>query len=118
MVQAIDLEPRGKALEVRVTLAPGASLQRYDTLAAAGSSPARVFMDIVQQDAAPTVAAKPAAAEAAPEPAAVSTKADTAAAKPEPVQIASAATTLQTMRDLVAAALKAGEAGRSRSGQR
>jgi N-acetylmuramoyl-L-alanine amidase len=110
LVQAIDLEPRGKALEVRVTLVPGSGLQRYDTLAAAGSSPARVFMDIVRQDAGPAIAAKPATAEAASEPPAVSTKADTAAAKPEPVQIASAATTLQTMRDLVAAALKAGEA--------
>jgi hypothetical protein len=110
LVRAIDLVPQGKALEIRVTLAPGAGLQRYDTLAAAGSSPARVFMDIVQKDAAASAAPQPAAAEAAPEPAAVSTKTDTAAAKPEPVQIASAATTLQTMRDLVAAALKAGEA--------
>ncbi len=110
LVQAIDLEPRGKALEVRVTLAPGAGLQRYDTLAAAGSSPARVFMDIVQRDAAAPAVSQPVATEAAPEPAAVSTKADTAAAKPDSIQIASAATTLQTMRDLVAAALKAGEA--------
>lgn len=110
LVQAIDLEPHGQALEIRVTLAPGAGLQRYDTLAAAGSSPARVFIDIVQQDAAASASPQPVPAEAAPEPAAVSTKADAPAAKPEPVQIASAATTLQTMRDLVAAALKAGEA--------
>jgi hypothetical protein len=55
LVQAIDLEPRGNALEIRVALAPGARLQRYDTLSAAGPSPARVFMDIVQQDAAASV---------------------------------------------------------------
>lgn len=111
LIHAIDLESRGKALEVRVTLVPGAGLQRFDTLAAAGSSPARLFMDIVRQEAAPTVASKPAAAETAIESAAVSAKPDTATAKPESVQIASAATTLQTMRDLVAAALKAGDAG-------
>lgn len=110
LVQAIDLEPRGKALEIRVALAPGARLQKYDTLIAAGSSPARVFMDIVQQEGAAPAASQPVAAEAVPESAGVSTKADKAAAKPEPVQVASAATTLQTMRDLVAAALKAGEA--------
>jgi N-acetylmuramoyl-L-alanine amidase len=110
LIQAIDLEPRGKALEVRVTLAPGAGLQRFDTLAAAGSSPARLFIDIVRQEAASTVASEPAAAETTLESAAVSAKPDTATAKPESVQIASAATTLQTMRDLVAAALKAGDA--------
>ncbi len=110
LVQAIDLEPRGKALVIRVALAPGAHLQRYDTLVAAGSSPARVFMDIVQQEGAAPVVSQPVVAVAVPESAEVSTKADTAAAKPEPVQLASAATTLQTMRDLVAAALKAGEA--------
>ncbi len=110
LVHAIDLQPRGKALEIRVALAPGARMQKYDTLVAAGSSPARVFMDIVQQEGATPAASQPAAAEAVPPSAEVSAKAGTAAAKPEPVQLASAATTLQTMRDLVAAALKAGEA--------
>lgn len=110
LVQAIDLQAHGKALEIRVALAPGASLKRYDTLAAAGASPARVFVDIVQQVNAAPVASQPAAAEAAPEPAAAPTKADMAVAKPESVQVASAATTLQTMRDLVAAAINAGEA--------
>ncbi|HEX6092848.1 MAG TPA: N-acetylmuramoyl-L-alanine amidase [Dongiaceae bacterium] len=110
LVQAIDLEPRGKALEIRVALSPGARLQRYDTLVAAGSSPARVFMDIVQREGAAPVVSQPVVAGAVSESAEVATKAGTAAAKPEPVQLASAATTLQTMRDLVAAALKAGEA--------
>jgi N-acetylmuramoyl-L-alanine amidase len=110
LVHAIDLVPRGKALEIRVALAPGARLQKFDTLFAAGSSPARVFMDIVRPDGAAPAASQPVAAEAVPPSAEVSAKAGMAAAKPEPVQLASAATTLQTMRDLVAAALKAGEA--------
>ena len=89
LVSSISLKPRGEALTVMVSLAPGSRLQKYDSLAAAGSSPARVFVDIVGAPA-------PVATE---EP-----------AKPTSVQVASASATLQTMKDLVAAALSAADA--------
>jgi N-acetylmuramoyl-L-alanine amidase len=87
LVSSIALKPQGKSLAVMISLAPGSRLQKYDSLAAAGSAPARVFVDIV--GAAAPVAAEP--------------------AKPASMQVASAASTLQTMKDLVAAALSAAE---------
>jgi N-acetylmuramoyl-L-alanine amidase len=104
LIRNIDLKPHGKAMEIRVTLTPGARLQRYDSLAAAGSVPLRVFMDVVPPQAAANLPAAPASA------------AKPATAKAEPIQVASAAATLQTMKDLVAAALRAGEADAAATG--
>lgn len=102
MVRSVVLEPRGKALAIVVSLAPGSRLQKYDSLAAAGSVPPRIFIDIVGS----TVAAAP---EVAPESGEHQLKAASADTKPSAVQVASAAATLRTMKDLVAAALSATE---------
>jgi N-acetylmuramoyl-L-alanine amidase len=88
LIRSIALKPQGKALAVLVSLAPGSQLQRYDSLEAAGSAPARVFVDIV--------GAPPAATAEQP-------------ASPAAMQVASASSTLQTMKDLVAAALSAAD---------
>jgi N-acetylmuramoyl-L-alanine amidase len=96
LVRSIALKPQGKSLAVLVSLAPGARLQRYDSLAAAGSAPARVFVDIV----------------GAPAPVATEEPAN----PPSAMQVASAASTLQTMKDLVAAALSAADMGLEQPG--
>lgn len=102
LVRSVALEPRGKALAIVVSLAPGARLQKYDSLAAAGPVPPRIFIDIVGN----AVAAAP---EVAPETGERQLKAASADTKPSAVQVASAAATLRTMKDLVAAALSAAE---------
>jgi N-acetylmuramoyl-L-alanine amidase len=107
LIRDIDLKPDGKAMEIRVTLTPGTRLQRYDSLAAAGPVPLRVFMDVVP---APSTAGSPVPAAAS------ASVAEPAPAKTEPIQVASAAATLQTMKDLVAAALRAGEAEAAAAG--
>jgi N-acetylmuramoyl-L-alanine amidase len=110
LIHTIDLKAQGKALDIIVALVPGAKLQKYDSLAASGAVPARVFMDVVPRQTAAAIASQPAAPATTPTPESGAAKADIAAAQPEPVQLASAVTTLQTMKELVAAALKAGQA--------
>jgi N-acetylmuramoyl-L-alanine amidase len=86
LVQSLALERRGSNLAVLVRIAPGTQLARSAALVGSGTTPPRIFVDI----------------------AGGATPSDQASA-PGSVQVASAATTLQSMKDLVAAALQAPE---------